>query len=310
MWGAIFNKSVENGYLQRCPYVSESVKRLLDLFVKYDIHATWAVVGGIGCDTKEEAYSLSSNKIRDPYSPQTLKEYISSIKNEEYFFQPELVKRIADTKNQELASHTFSHFYFFEHTQPEGKLTEEIEICRELFKEKFGVEIKTIILPKNQVNSKLFQLLSENGIDCVRGSQYDNKALKGEKIFRIINYIDAYIPIYSGYCYPIESMDCGCIVNARASRFWRTYNKKLPFLERCKLQKVFAEMNYAAKHHQVYHLWFHPHNLSTNIERNFDYIEKILIHYSELRRKYDFTSLNMGECTTLVRGMKHDKRNQ
>ena len=56
-------------------------------------------------------------------------------------------------------------------------------------------------------------------------------------------------------------------------------------------------MSYAAKNNQIYHLWWHPHNFGMNTKENFDTLNKILDHYSQLNQKYNFTSLTMSELT-------------
>ena len=54
-------------------------------------------------------------------------------------------------------------------------------------------------------------------------------------------------------------------------------------------------MSFAAKHNLVYHLWWHPHNFGYNTAQNFEQLEKILIHYSKLREKYNMDSKTMNE---------------
>jgi hypothetical protein len=52
-------------------------------------------------------------------------------------------------------------------------------------------------------------------------------------------------------------------------------------------------MTYAAKNGLTFHLWWHPHNFGINISENFCFLEKILLHYQQLKEKYGFQSMNM-----------------
>ncbi len=52
-------------------------------------------------------------------------------------------------------------------------------------------------------------------------------------------------------------------------------------------------MTYAAQKGLVYHLWWHPHNFGEDVSNNFSFLEKILIHYSQLNEKFGFESVSM-----------------
>ena len=54
-------------------------------------------------------------------------------------------------------------------------------------------------------------------------------------------------------------------------------------------------MTYAAKNNCTYHLWWHPHNFGINQDENFSFLEKILMHYKQLNKEYQFQSYTMSE---------------
>ena len=54
-------------------------------------------------------------------------------------------------------------------------------------------------------------------------------------------------------------------------------------------------MTRAARGGYCFHLWFHPHNIGTNVTYNIESLEEILKHYQILNQKYGFESLAMGE---------------
>jgi hypothetical protein len=39
-------------------------------------------------------------------------------------------------------------------------------------------------------------------------------------------------------------------------------------------------MNYAARHHQLFHLWFHPHNVGVNTAENMVFLGKLIEHFN------------------------------
>ena len=310
MWGAIFNKAVEKGYIYRVPYVEKIIPGILELFKKYNIHATWAIVGAIACGDEEEACFLADKEIIDPYGNQTLQKFILDIKSEDFnlYFRPDLVKMVAESKNQEIATHTFSHFYFFEHRFPKKKLESEINASLKTLAPYSKNPIKTIVLPKNQVSPEVYSLLRKNGITNVRGIQISTRFNKSNFFSKVMRFADAYIPICGRSSYKINSVYENQIFNVRASRFWRAYYKKLAFLEPLKIKRIKKEMLYSAKNNEIYHLWFHPHNLSSDYKKNLKNLEKIFAYYNYLNKKYGMQSLNISECVLEVERINNGKR--
>jgi hypothetical protein len=54
-------------------------------------------------------------------------------------------------------------------------------------------------------------------------------------------------------------------------------------------------MKHAAKNGEIFHLWWHPHNIGINTEKNLNNIEEILNYYDFLKSKYGMESKNMCE---------------
>ena len=57
---------------------------------------------------------------------------------------------------------------------------------------------------------------------------------------------------------------------------------------------------HAAKHNEVYHLWWHPHNFGVNQQENFEFLSKILKHYSALKAQYGFESMTMSDLSGML----------
>ena len=99
----------------------KSIPLMLALFKKYNIHATWAIVGMASFESKKELLNYLpdtkpnyKNKLLDPYR------HISSVgtneRDDPYHFGYSLIQQIVDTDGMEIASHTFSHFYCLRNT--------------------------------------------------------------------------------------------------------------------------------------------------------------------------------------------------
>lgn len=58
-------------------------------------------------------------------------------------------------------------------------------------------------------------------------------------------------------------------------------------------------MTYAAKSGRIYHLWWHPHNFGQDLEKNFEQLEIILMHYKRLEKNYNMKNSTMGSFADL-----------
>ena len=83
------------------------------------------------------------------------------------------------------------------------------------------------------------------------------------------------------------------LVNIPASLFLRPYNKNFKTLELKKINRIKKGMLDAAINQKVFHLWWHPHNFGQNLNQNLNNLEQILIHYTQLRNKYNMSSTSM-----------------
>ena len=296
MWGSIFNKNVYNGYATRCKNIEYILEGVMNKIQEYDIHATWATVGGIACSSKEEACELASPRISDPYGELSLIDTIKDFPDSLFpkYFDPAFVKKISETPGQELATHTFSHFYLDEHSDRYQKLDDEIKASKTIFN-KFNNQVNSIVMPKNQCDNEMLNILAKNQIYIFRGPQVSSFFEKS-KHRRIYRFLDAYFPICGSSLYSLKDIYNNGFYNVRASRFFRFYFSKLKFFEFLKLIRVKREIRKCAKKKLVYHLWFHPHNLGTNVNKNLRTLTNLFKYVCKMKKKYNLVSVNMREC--------------
>lgn len=120
--------SDDHSYMANLRGAREAIPKILEVFRKYGIHATWATVGFLFSKSKEEIYQNKPSRIPN-YDNTRLNNWCLNIgKNEEddpLHYACSLVDLIGSTLGQELASHTFSHYYCYEPGQtPEDFLAD------------------------------------------------------------------------------------------------------------------------------------------------------------------------------------------
>lgn len=298
----------------------ELIPTVLSLFEKYGIHATWATVGLLFFESKEEMIN-SLPIIKPSYINQNLSPY-SYLKSEQiganesfdpYHFAPSLIQRIRTTPFQAISTHTFSHYYCKESGQTEKEFVADIHASIQIA-EKQGMTLESIVFPRNQINDSYLQALNQLGIKSYRGNPkhwiYKHGYSTNDSLpLRALRLLDTYINLSGNHCYRIDEIMTELPINLPASHFFRSYSSKLRWLEPLRIKRILDGMTYAAKHGEVYHLWWHPYNLASDANENMDVLNRILEHYQHLQHKYGMTSLNMEElCNQVLASAKREKR--
>ncbi len=275
---------------------------LLHLFEKYSVHATFATVGLLFFDDKVEL--IAGLPVRKPkYSDPRISPYEGHFneigKNETddvFHYAPSLIKMIQQS-GQEIGCQTFSHYYCLESGQNIEDFREDLRAAKRIA-EKRGITLRSFVFPRNQYNEAYLNVCREEGISSFRGNEtswlYEAKELEHETLFRrAVRLLDAYFNLSGHHCYEATSPEKPGLYNIPASRFLRPYSNRLSFLESWRLKRITNSMTYAAKHGLTYHLWWHPHNFGINIKENLAFLEKILLHFQKLSKKYGFKSMSM-----------------
>ena len=314
MWGVRDKRTIDD-YGQNIINVHKIIPRTLELFKKYEIKGTFSIVGFLFFKTKEELLAYLpvikpnyKDKSLSPYEGNYIEHIGSDYQEDKYHFAPSLIEEIKKYPEQEIGTHTFSHYYCLEKGQTLESFREDIKKAIEIGKEQ-NIKITSLIFPRNQFNINYLQICSELGITCYRGNEhswlYQAKSGEEESSFRrAIRLLDSYINITGHNCYSDDYMAKHTPINIPSSRFLRPYSSKLSFLESFRLERIKASMTFAAKNNLTYHLWWHPHNFGADMEANFNFLEKILTHYQELNKKYNFQSYTMSD---LAKKMKNER---
>ena len=305
LWGVFdkVNLSDRLSYFTRTRHV---IPEILQIFEKFEIHATWATVGMLFNENWEEWNSNIPSNIPN-YQNINLSAYnfgksIQSKSTEFACFAPDLIDKIIKTKNQELASHTYSHFYCREKGQNLDSFREDLKMSFSLAKN-LGQDLKSLVFPRNQLNKEYLKTCSDLGITSVRSNPDTwywadtQKDTLAQKIFRTG---DAYFG-RNNKSYLLSEIGSVENINIQpASRLFRPFSENRT-LNSVKLRRIANEMEYAAKNGQIYHLWWHPHNFGNSPEKNLQDLKYLLQVYKKLNSKYNFSSMTMTELENETR---------
>ena len=292
LWGGLDIWTPEDYGRSHVAHVGEAIHRMVALFKKYEVHATFATVGFLMLeDTKE---IKAKKPIHCPsYQNEQLNPYgalLDTIRPESanLYFAPDVIKDLQSQPFIEIGTHTFSHFYCWEDGQTLEQFEADIQLAVEVAIEK-GITLKSIVFPRNQVSKAYLEVCEKYGILSYRGNArkyYDHTTSPTKGLYyRLSRLIDTYVNWGGHTSIAITERNKGeHPMNIPASRMLRPYMKSLKWLEPLRLHRIKKEMEYAAKHHELYHLWWHPHNFGADMEENLAFLEKVFIHYQYCQR--------------------------
>jgi peptidoglycan/xylan/chitin deacetylase (PgdA/CDA1 family) len=313
-WGVRDHRSVDD-YRANLLGVRQAIPKMLELFRAHGVHATWATVGLLFFDSQQELEASLPSRL-PAYADANLSPYpeLANIgANEDadpFHYGASLLRRIQATPGQEIATHTFGHYFCLE----KGQTVEDFEADLAAAKRaaaRFHVELKSLVFPRNQFNREYLDACRRAGILAYRGNQRSSLYAASDTISdkskpkRAARLMDAYLPLTGGHARSLaEIAQTGEPYDIPASRFLRAYSPALAAFEGLRLARIEREMTDAARRGLVYHLWWHPHNFGAHTDENISALARLLGRFDALRREHGFESRAMGEVAEQLRAAR------
>lgn len=289
--------------------VWEVIPKMLGLFAKYEVHATFATVGAMFAKDLNELNQFLPDK-KPSYTDQNLSPYYDYIddsvhNNSDYYFGKKLIEMVKSDSRHEIGTHTFSHYYGLEDGQTEVEFEDDLKSAIAIAKSQ-NIDIKSFVFPRHQINSEYLKFFKKNGIEIYRETEkaWFHSPAKGAEegiIKRAVRYLDYFVCLGSHHCQDVDEIKKGNLYAIRASRWLRPYKESESKLDGLKVRRIKKQMNYAARKGKIFHLWFHPHDIGINQDVNFKMLEEILQYYQELNSKYGMKAANMSEVVELYK---------
>lgn len=270
-WG-IWDKP-SAAYHERCArHESHIVETLLATFDRYDVAATWAIVGRL-LDLDRDASS-------------------STLHGERIWYAPDLIERISRARSaQEIGSHSHAHLYFG--STDRERLRADLAAARAVH-EQHGLAFDSFVFPRNQVAH--LDLLEEAGVRVYRsvdeGWFIDVRDRLGTTAGRVANLADKMLPIPPRAVKPIRR---GKLVELPSSMLLLGRNgvRRLVRPESMVL-KARLGLERARRTGDMFHLWFHPSNFYYDTASQLAALASIVRRAASLRDRGEIEIRTMG----------------
>lgn len=307
-WG-MRDKVTLDQYMANLAGVRKAIPLLLDVFSEFKVSATWATVGLLFSGDKDSLVR-SCPKVEPGYLDVNLNPYphlekIGDNEDEDVFhYAQSLLNLIKKYPGQEIGTHTFSHFYCIEQGQTLETFRADLQAAIDVGRRE-GVEIKSLVFPRNQYNESYLKMCKELGITSFRGNEkswvYSPKEESNKSyIQRGVRLMDSYFNLTGYHANSLDKIKKSQPYNIPSSMFLRPYSHKLKILEPLRLRRIKNGIKSAARNGLVYHLWWHPHNFGTNIDQNINMIRQILEFYKTIKKEYGMKSVTMNDVAKII----------
>ena len=275
------------------------IKRLLALLDRYEIPATWAMVGHLmldGCARGQDGTTHSDIAPHANYSwfPHDWYHHdpCTAAALAPGWYAPDILEWIREARvRHEIGSHSFGHIYYGDPECSPPIARADLKAAVEAAAQK-GVTLKSFVFPRNQVGH--LEILKSFGLRSYRGAEPPLIRCGHGVLQQAIHFLDQLFALRPRSVRAEETLPG--LWNIPGNHFYMAHNglrKVIPMASR--VLKGKRGINWAVRSGGLYHFWFHPFNLNVDSEAMLSGLEKIFSHAHRMREKGLLNILTMDE---------------
>lgn len=310
LWGVRDRHPPDGGaYRENLLGARRAIPRILEAFEEFGAAATWATVGFLFASSRAELEHYRPAVLPE-YDDPGLSPYGDPVGEGEgddpLHFAGSLIEAVRRCPRQEVGTHTYSHYYCLARGQTRAAFEADLASARAIAAAR-GVEVRSIVFPRNQFNPEYAAALAAAGVTCYRSNEtgwmydYYHPVYGQGRFQRGARKLDAYVNLSGSNLTAWGELATGDgLCRLPASRFLRPYSPRLRHLEPLRLRRIAADIRAAAAARKLYHLWWHPHNFGRHVDENLAVLRAVLAVFGECRRRQGMQSLSMGEVAEVA----------
>lgn len=263
-----------------------AIESLLNIFERYNIPATWAVVGHLFLDHCEREDGIPHKDM-----PRFKKDWYScdpctNIHEAPLYYGRDIIEKILSSLvKHEIGYHSFSHVPFSECSREvaEAEINEGVKLANE-----FDIIFKSFVFPQDKIGH--LDVLKENGFKIYRGRIFK----RGNKNQRVaIRKINGAVDLITAK--PVEPRLVDGIWEIPSSMlFFARYPFTSTLLPRAKIA-IYRAM----RANKVFHVWLHPQNLLYHPSLAKD-LDNLLAFVFKKRKEGKIEVMTMGELAEVL----------
>jgi peptidoglycan/xylan/chitin deacetylase (PgdA/CDA1 family) len=276
------------------------VDRLLDLFGRHGVRASWAVVGHLLLEACPRRDGPVHAEIPRPVVRGERRDWFAGHPERDgdpLWYGRDLVERVRSASPaQEIGSHSFSHMPYAEGRTNRAAVRADLAEARRCH-EAAGLPFSTFVFPRNVVGFR--DLLAEAGIAVYRGRPGGDRPRRSRGLRRLLALAYFLVPVPAR---TVEAVvDDRGLVNVPASM--ALYTRRGPgrlVAPRALVAKATGGLDRAADRGRIFHLWLHPSNLAHATDTQFAVLGAIVQHARALADAGRLEIVTMGDVGAMA----------
>lgn len=279
------------------------IDRLLDLFIEYEVQATWCILGHLFLDRCAIEQGIKHPEIIRPSHAWCKNDWFEhdpcdDENGSSIFLGRSLVEKVRSCPvPQEIGCHSFSHVIFGDAGCSVETAETELAACVEAARS-LGVEMRSFAFPRNEAGH--LDSLRKYNFTCYRGPErhwYEQARLP---VFfkRLASLIGVLISAEPPVALP-EKSDEGLWNIPGSMIYFPAHGFRRHIPSSLRVKRAIKGLDAATRQKRIFHLWFHPTNLADRTDEMFDGLRRIFDHACSLRAREELIILPMRSVVSM-----------
>jgi peptidoglycan/xylan/chitin deacetylase (PgdA/CDA1 family) len=266
IWGS-FDHTSRDEFARRYPDIRGTIVSVLQLLDRYEISATWAVVGHLFLSEcqRDRAGIAHPDLVRPQQSWRPGDWYAddpcTDRDRDPLWYGDDLLDALQATHTpQEIGCHSFSHVLYGDPALTRAAVDADLEACISLAAQR-GITLRSFVFPRNSEGHHA--ALQAHGFRAFRGLDPTWYAHLGGSLARGAHLVDQVAALPPPVSQPYERLPGLWNIPGSGLLIHRTgIRRVIPMASR--IEKAKTGLRRAKQTGGVYHLWTHPFNLASD----------------------------------------------
>ncbi len=297
IWGTMDRAGVSR-FASACQRERDVViDRLLDLFTRNGVSATWCILGHLFLDNCQVDGGRKHPEIVRPNHAWFPGDWFendpaSSEKDAPIFYGRSLVRKImAAGVPQEIGCHSFSHVIFGDEGCSRAVAESELRACLEAAKST-SVELRSFAFPRNRVGHR--SALKQHGFIAYRGPEPSWFGSLPRPLARAMHLLEVVAAKEPPVVVP-RLDDEGLWDIPGSMIYFPMHGVRALIPVSWRVKRAIKGLDAAVANRKIFHLWFHPTNLAEHMDAMFKGLEEIILYAKALEREGRLEIASMGD---------------
>lgn len=297
-WGGVHDGSYR-ARQELFGHTRDAIGKLVGLLERYDIRATWAVVGHLFLDRCEPINGMKHPEIVRPAYRWSDGDWFqndpcTNAAAAPFWYAPDVVETVLGCRTpQEVGCHGFSHMIVGDPGCSAECFESEIKACQAAAA-RWGIALRSFVFPRNAVGH--LDVLRKMGFVAFRGTSGGWPERLPSPIRRLGSGLQNVFPLPPLTDRPRRA---GGLWDLPGTCFYlhrQGWARRVPVALR--VRKALLGIEEAVERQSMFHLWFHPFNLASDPEGLLKGLETIFQEVTRYRESNQLTNPTMGELAS------------